>query len=274
MDGIGHSSDVSQVAPQARAVVRQVVIDMSIMTIIGVVMALLGPFGTFAQPLAIRLAYWIGMAWAGYVCFRPLGGIVLRAGAKLDLPEWGLWLAACVIASVPMAAIVWSLPYLGRPFQWPSAEGALVTYLSVLLLGGTVTVLFNLLERRKAAPAAETRPQSMAVPPPIAPAAPARFLDRLPPELGSQLVALEMEDHYVRAHTTLGSDLVLMRMRDAVAELGELEGLQVHRSWWVARGAVEQVQREGRNVRLFLAGGIAAPVARANVALLKERGWI
>ena len=78
------------------------------------------------------------------------------------------------------------------------------------------------------------------------------FLTGCPPKWARDLIALEMEDHYVRAHTMLGSDLVLLRMRDAIAELEGVEGAQVHRSWWVARDAVERVEREGRNVRLLL----------------------
>jgi len=67
---------------------------------------------------------------------------------------------------------------------------------------------------------------------------------------------------------------VLMRLRDATALIGDLEGMQVHRSWWVARGAVEDVLRDGRNIRLKLARGIEAPVARAQVAVLREARWI
>lgn len=96
----------------------------------------------------------------------------------------------------------------------------------------------------------------------------------MPAEIGTDLIALEMEDHYVRAHTALGSELVLMRMRDAVAEMGGLNGMQVHRSWWVARNAVADVKRAGRNVRLILDNGREAPVSRANVQLLKDAGWI
>jgi DNA-binding LytR/AlgR family response regulator len=112
------------------------------------------------------------------------------------------------------------------------------------------------------------------VPAPEPAPTPNPLFDALPPELGSAIIALEMEDHYVRVHTMLGSALVLMRMRDAVALLGELEGMQVHRSWWVARGAVEDVLREGRNVRLKLARGVEAPVARANIAALRDARWI
>ncbi|MFV4649348.1 LytTR family DNA-binding domain-containing protein, partial [Mycobacterium tuberculosis] len=67
------------------------------------------------------------------------------------------------------------------------------------------------------------------------------LLDRLPPRLGRNLLCLRMEDHYVRAHTDRGSDLLLMPLKAAVAELGEVEGMQVHRSWWVARSAVAEV---------------------------------
>ena len=87
------------------------------------------------------------------------------------------------------------------------------------------------------------------------------------------MIALEMEDHYVRVHTALGSHLVLMRLRDAIPHIDGIEGRQVHRSWWVARGAVEFVRREGRNVRLVLGEDLVAPVSRAQVSELKAAGW-
>jgi DNA-binding LytR/AlgR family response regulator len=75
-------------------------------------------------------------------------------------------------------------------------------------------------------------------------------------------------------HTALGSALVLMRLRDAMALILDVEGMQVHRSWWVARGAVEDVVRDGRNIRLKLARDIEAPVARAKIADLRDARWI
>ena len=78
----------------------------------------------------------------------------------------------------------------------------------------------------------------------------------------------------MRVHTALGSELILLRMRDAVAELDGIDGAQVHRSWWVARDAVEDVKRDGRNLRLVLTGGLEAPVSRARVAELKDSGWL
>jgi DNA-binding LytR/AlgR family response regulator len=83
-----------------------------------------------------------------------------------------------------------------------------------------------------------------------------------------------MEDHYVRAHGPGTSALILLRMRDAEAELAGVDGRRVHRSWWVARASVEKVLRDGRGYKLRLTNGLEAPVARDRVAALKAAGWI
>ena len=152
----------------------------------------------------------------------------------------------------------------------------------MLVIGGGVTLLFYVFQTRDGA---QGDAPSHAAPQPSAKTVPAvapqsstpssnPLTDQLPSELGSDVIALEMEDHYVRVHTALGSELVLMRLRDAMAHVADIEGHQVHRSWWVARGAVEDVRREGRNIRLILARGIEAPVARAQVSELKVAGWL
>lgn len=255
---------------------RRLAIDLAIMLAIGVLLALLGPFGSFAMPLPHRLVYWIGLAVAGYACYSPVSAWVVRAGQRLDLPEWGLWVAAVLIATVPMTLVVWSLGFVGGPgWRWPGLEEAFQAYSNVLIVGAMITLLFYVTGRRNAPAPTRMAPVSVVAESPVSLAVPvtARFLDRLPPALGSDLIALEMEDHYVRAHTAMGSALVLLRLRDALAELGDLEGAQVHRSWWVARGAVADVRRDGRNVALVLDNGLTVPVSRANVSPLKAAGW-
>lgn len=271
---------------------RKLVVDLSIMTVIGIALALIGPFGSFEQPLAYRLVTWLSFSYLGYAIYSPMGWVVTKLHRALDLPEAGLWVAAVLAATIPMTAAVWSVGYLPRPIVLPTLEEALGTYASVLIIGGGVTALFYALGKRKVAdgpPAtsaasaagmgrtgrapnlAETAPAPVEEDP--QPQQQARFLDRLPPSLGINLIALEMEDHYVRAHTDLGSDLILLRMRDAVAELDDLDGAQVHRSWWVSRNAVEGSSREGRNIRLRLSGGLEAPVSRSAAPDLKQQGW-
>src|SRR5690606_2357246 len=105
-------------------------------------------------------------------------------------------------------------------------------------------------------------------------AAPARFLERLPPKLrGARLIAVQAEDHYLRLHTDRGSDLILMRLADALIELEGLEGAQTHRSWWVAKGAVASVARGDGRAALTLENSAVAPVSRRYAKALREAGW-
>jgi DNA-binding LytR/AlgR family response regulator len=102
----------------------------------------------------------------------------------------------------------------------------------------------------------------------------AKLAQRLPGRLGSDILCLQMEDHYVRVHTSLGQEMILMRMRDAIAEMAGIEGTQVHRSWWVARHAVATVKRDGKTATLTLSTKVEVPVARDRVADLKAAGWL
>lgn len=83
-----------------------------------------------------------------------------------------------------------------------------------------------------------------------------------------------MEDHYVRIRTEHGSRLEMGPLARVTAMLTGIEGLQTHRSWWVARRAIAGVVRDGRNLRLRLVDGETAPVSRASVAKLRAAGWL
>ncbi|WP_235559357.1 LytTR family DNA-binding domain-containing protein [Brevundimonas sp. Leaf168] len=84
---------------------------------------------------------------------------------------------------------------------------------------------------------------------------------------------MQAEDHYLRIHTDRGSDLILMRLSDAVEELEGLEGAQTHRSWWVAREAVRAVERGDGRATLTLDGGLSAPVSRRYARMLRDAEW-
>ncbi len=264
------------------ALVRRIIIDLAAMTVIGVFLAIIGPFGSMAAPLPERLVTWIGFAWLGYACYRPMQSVASWGERALALPRWGVLAAAVLVGTVPMTVAVVAINT--EPFgnlRWPGLDVVMGTYFSVLVIGGAITVLFNIVQspsRELAAVPLDVAPVAAALAPAapvtLAPAISNPLIEQLPAELGSEIVALEMEDHYVRVHTALGSALVLMRLRDAMALVTDIEGMQVHRSWWVARGAVEDVLRDGRNVRLKLPRGIEAPVARANIAALRDARWI
>ena len=101
----------------------------------------------------------------------------------------------------------------------------------------------------------------------------ARFMQRLPVKYRTaDLWAVSSEDHYLRVHTSLGEELILMRLADAMRDLGGTDGLQTHRSWWVAKAGVADARREGGKLYLVLKSGKAAPVSRTHASAVKQAG--
>lgn len=264
-----------------RPSLRELLIELAILVGVTLLIALLGPFGTFAiGSLADRLIYWALMIFGGYAIVRPLMVAAPVLADRLAFPEAAVWTALVLVAAVPVTLLVW---FGGGATEPPSIAAFLRLYPNVAVLGGMVAFLFWLRRRRAPAPPPEPSPPGTPGPPGVpspergaapSPSAGPPLVRRLPPHKQGRLHALEMEDHYVRVHTSAGQHMLLMRMRDAVAEVGDVEGEQVHRSWWVARTAVEGQVGDGRSLRLRLAGGLEAPVARNTVPRLRAMGWV
>ena len=89
----------------------------------------------------------------------------------------------------------------------------------------------------------------------------ASFLDRLPAQLGRDVVYLKVSGHYLEVVTTRGSGVILQRLMDAVRELGS-RGMQIHRSYWVAHRHIRYIVRRDRRTLLHLTGDFEVPVSR------------
>ena len=99
-----------------------------------------------------------------------------------------------------------------------------------------------------------------------------RFFDRLPDAVGHDVVYLGVSGHYVQVVTAAGSCLILMRLADAVRALGDL-GMQVHRSYWVARRhVVGTVSRDDRML-VRVTGQHEVPVSRTYIANVRAAVW-
>lgn len=232
------------------------------LVLFGLFLAAVAPFGTAETPPPFRYLYW-QMAMVG-------GGVIaaviepLVAGRLLGRPR--LFVVAQLTAMTPAIALWISfLPVLLLGARI-SVERILQVVPDVLTINVAVVVLAWLTRKalnRQAAP----RP----VPEGLAPAA---IRTRLPPRLArSRLVAVEAEDHYLRIRTEAGSALVLMRLGDALEALSGLDGFRTHRSWWVARTAVEAARWKGGRGALTLSDGASAPVSRTYAAALKGTDW-
>ena len=241
------------------------------MVVVGLLLGLAGPFGTYpAFPTATRYAFWLGMTAAGAVAAVAADAVLpstrLRAGA--------IRIAAVALASaLPMTFVVaWTMSLVqpGRVFtpQQLPVLFACVAAVQLLVVYATTTAA-------PAADDAEAAGRAPALPEPGAEAIPATFpsalLNKLPPGVGSDIIALETEDHYLRVHAVGGSALILMRMADAVALLDPRLGAQVHRRWWVAEAAVADVRTGGQKLSLRLIDDSLVPVGRTFSAAAKAR---
>lgn len=103
-------------------------------------------------------------------------------------------------------------------------------------------------------------------------AATPRLLDRLPVEKRGVLLSLSVSDHYTEVVTTKGSELLLLRLSDAIREADPIPGLQVHRSHWVALDHIVAARKDGQKAIVQLANGRDIPVSRTYVKALKEAG--
>lgn len=237
---------------------REWAIDLCVATAVGVFLGVVGPFGSyFNGPVLARAFYWTACFWAGVVIFGLLIRLAIAWAERLKVPAWamvgGAILAGCALQTAivaPLASTLW--PFLKRlsPLDW---------FGQCLAISAPIAIGFTFLRARLQA--ARVVP---AIPTPEA----------APSLASSTVLYLKMEDHYVRVRTETGSRLEAGPLARVLAGLSGLDGLQVHRSWWVARKAVVGVERDGRNLRLRLVDGEAAPIARASVARLRAAGWL
>lgn len=228
----------------------------------GALLAVLGPFGTYLNPgLIARAAYWIAATLIGFVLY----GAAFAAVGLLAPPErryrWPVLLIVTLLAGIAETAITRALAF----WLWPdlmmlelpwSLWFAQVSVFGLIAMG-----IAERAYRRRLGPSETTSPRDPFI------VAPHRRL------LPGNVLALQMEDHYVRVHTPQGSDLVLMPLTRAMESV-DIPGLRIHRSWWVARDAVVSIEGTLRAMRLHLSNGVVAPVARSAVIHLKDAGWL
>jgi len=243
---------------------RDWAVDLAMGTACAVFLGLIGPFGSyFNGPAWQRVAFQLACFWPGILIYGTMVRGVLWLRLR-PLASWAAIVIGAAIITAPFQFLVsrvgiamWPVLKILRPFDW-YVEGLLTA--EPVVVGFTLLAQARIRRRRLASEAGET--------PPISPSQ--GVLGVAP----SSVLCLQMEDHYVRVHTQGGSRLVLTTMSQAVAAMQGIGGLQVHRSWWVARKAVVEAVVDGRNLRLRLVNGVMAPVARAAVAAVRAAGWI
>lgn len=225
-----------------------------VMALVGVLAGLVGPFGTFeALPGPVRVLYWLTIVFCTYGA-GLFGAMLAGTLVPGKTPRWLHVSAMSAGAALPVTL---SVVAISQVLFGISAAAGWTAFLALLAYCfGISLVVLTFLEI--VAPMFLARPEAARGAP--------RLLDRLPPHLRGPLTHLSMADHYVEVHTEKGSALVLMRFADAIGETGSIEGLQIHRSHWVARAAVARLVRENAKPMVELRSGIRLPVSRSFLA--------
>jgi hypothetical protein len=230
----------------------------------GIALALLGPYGSYLNgPLAERLGLWLATCWLGFLLYGALARwLVERWRGRLG--DWAGLVIGALLLSLPEAWLARVLALALWPHLGPTLPSLPLWFAQTAGLGLPFTVIGVLwsLHGRRAAGHAEADATSS--------------LEGAVSDLADVggIVALQIEDHYVRVHRADGSRLVLMPLKRAMLAMGDREGLQTHRSWWVARAAIAQISGSPRSMRLRLTNGLEVPVARSAVIRLREAGWL
>jgi LytTr DNA-binding domain len=273
--------DVANGRPGARMTAREaptdrarpaspvILAEAALIGLVILVLGITGPFGTYGLgPWSDRLAYWLRTLAAGYVLYRPALWLAERLARRHGIGLPAAWAIAIGAVTLPMTLWLWYFgPEIDPSRRLPRGGEFLETYLQILVIavlaiGGLGLVRARLTE----APAPARQGDDAGIGEMLA--------ARLPRHLGRDVQALRMEDHYVRVYTPQGEALLLMRMSDAVRDVRCIDGAQVHRSWWIARAAIDRIEGGGRQLRLRLVNGLEVPVARRRLAELKAQRWL
>lgn len=237
-----------------------------VLAVIDLVATISGPFSTLEDfTLARRFAYWTSIiiltALAAAATSTFFAYWLQRRGAGFFV-QLG---ASSIAASVPVTLIVWFITAFIAGNTNTGLTGLLQFTTKTVPIAVVVAFAFQLMARSNqdasdgAHNSSNTEQNDAA------------FLKRLSVGLGKDIYALQAQDHYVQATTARGQEMILVRFEDAIRELEGVQGLRVHRSWWVADIAVAKLFRAEGKTSLILRGDMVVPVSRSYQSDVRER---
>ena len=150
---------------------KRLTIELLAMIALGLLIGLLGPFGTFNNPPAIRMLNWVMWLLAGYVFYRPTGVVAGWLCDATDLPTFGGQLIALIVASVPVTLVVTMMAMqmsFGEALRWP---GFWTMYLYISIVSAVVVGVMGLGFRPRAGDGPPPAPETPITAPAAAPLA-------------------------------------------------------------------------------------------------------
>jgi hypothetical protein len=239
------------------------------------ILAFLAPLGTYRFDMIGRVGYWTVQMTAWLVLSVSAGWLVSCLPALRSSSPLQRRVIATAVATLPMLVVVGVANNMMTGWL-PYPDEVIELFVSIALIGGGFSFVADRLVGGLVVPrlpaasaggpadihgAAGEVPMSEARSP-----TDTALIERLPGHIRNDIICLQVEDHYVRVHSRQASTMVLMRFSDALRGVDHIAGSQVHRSWWVAAGAVEELRKSGRTAQLTLCNGVSVPVSTPYLA--------
>lgn len=218
----------------------------------GLLLGLVGATGSYEYSALFRLAVWLPLSLIAGLIGLALETLFTRF--DLDRRGWILWWFASALA---MATLMLPIVYFANSLGGPKPLSMVQVYAANCVIISSGFVALRMIVGSSLANVNEPKPTNSDA------AGSTPILLRLKPALrDAQLFALKSEGHYVLVITDQGEELVLMRFRDALLETNKVAGMQVHRSWWIAKNALERSERRSDTILAILKSGQQVPISR------------
>lgn len=204
------------------------------------IFSVLGPFGSYeTMTFAERFTYWTTVLTGIGFFMHVFMTMALQSHRIAKWPGVAKIAIGSIVAAIPGAAIVEFANEVFRP-SGIEFSGLARTWMQVSIIGIVVGIVEYL----------DWRPTKLSPEPVLT-----QMHKRLPDALGTDIVSMSMQDHYIEVTTKLGSELILMRFTDALQEVQGLPGLRTHRSHWVALAHAQSISRKGNKHFVTLSDG-------------------
>lgn len=248
-------------------------------------LTILDPSASRDLSFPMRLLFWLGHVGAGLIILEAVQIALGRTVLSDRLQPWAQILLAGVVGAILLSAFSFFAldPLFARYGAEAGSDGStFVEFLSEIRFSAGATVLFwLLLNGPRLVKIAQQRELDL-VPalstPDTGPilnaesgdkTALSHLLQKLPHRIGTDLVALSAELHYLRVYTSQGNALILMPLGKAIKAVESIRGVAIHRSHWIATDYLAEVRTQGDRVLCRMTTGLVLPVSRTGRSLLR-----
>ncbi|NDW54487.1 LytTR family DNA-binding domain-containing protein [Aliiroseovarius sp. PrR006] len=221
-------------------------------------------------PYLTRILFWLIGVYLGvlfwYLLIRAIHLILYRLRisiAVINYPVVAIATVGAIFASTFPLNLLTQSNFLIENLTWPDfARNLLIAALVELLTATSILPIF--LKGDTPATGQDDAPDPAPRPDTI------RFEERdihLP-----SLLHVQSQEHYLEFVFDQTKFLLRGALKDFVALCDEADGIQCHRSHWVAKKAVTSRKRQDGNPVLLLSNAAAVPIARGRLADVKR--WL